>query len=222
LGRRPFCLPGSGEKIDSDPIHPHAERTTAALALMWIAAQLLPRREALALHCLALEGFATYLPRCRERRVVRGRKIEATPPLFPGYLFIGIEAQWHAARWSPGIVGLIMDGIVPARVPDAIIADIRARERRARHAAMAAAAACRALRPRHAERRTPPLVRLLNHRCVSSYGNRFISTQTVPGGLLISNAFPFPKSLGNVPDICRSCGTSCAAVPWTGGMLAGT
>jgi transcriptional antiterminator RfaH len=95
---------------------------------MWIAAQLLPRREALALHCLALEGFATYLPRCRERHVVRGRKIEATPPLFPGYLFIGIEAQWHAARWSPGIVGLIMDGIVPARVPDAIIADIRSRE----------------------------------------------------------------------------------------------
>jgi transcription antitermination factor NusG len=49
--------------------------------------------------------------------------------LFPGYLFIAIELQWRAARWSPGVAGLIMDGIAPARVPDKVIDEIRARER---------------------------------------------------------------------------------------------
>jgi transcriptional antiterminator RfaH len=52
-----------------------------------------------------------------------------TPPLFPGYCFLTIEAQWHAARWSIGILGMIMDGLRPARVPDGVISEIRARER---------------------------------------------------------------------------------------------
>jgi transcriptional antiterminator RfaH len=94
----------------------------------WAAARIQPRREALALHCLALSGFQVYLPRLRERRVSRGRRITVTPPLFPGYCFVVIEQQWHAARWSFGVTALIMDGVAPARVPDLVIADIRARE----------------------------------------------------------------------------------------------
>jgi hypothetical protein len=49
--------------------------------------------------------------------------------LFPGYAFVLIELQWHAARWDPGTCGLIMDGAQPARVPDAVIGEIRSRER---------------------------------------------------------------------------------------------
>jgi transcriptional antiterminator RfaH len=48
--------------------------------------------------------------------------------LFPGYAFVLIELQWHAARWTPGICGLIMAGAEPAKVPDGIIAEIRRRE----------------------------------------------------------------------------------------------
>jgi transcriptional antiterminator RfaH len=33
-------------------------------------------------------------------------------------------------RGSPGVVRLIMDGLLPARVPDAVISEIRSRERR--------------------------------------------------------------------------------------------
>ena len=54
--------------------------------------------------------------RLRERRVFQGRKFEARPALFPGYCFVLIELQWHAARWAPGTLGLVMDGITPARV----------------------------------------------------------------------------------------------------------
>jgi transcriptional antiterminator RfaH len=95
----------------------------------WTCARLMLHHEAFALHCLAASGYETYLPRLRERRVSRGRKILATPPLFPGYCFVLVELQWHAARWSPGTCGLIMDGAQPARVPDGVIAEIRGRER---------------------------------------------------------------------------------------------
>ena len=95
----------------------------------WAVARLEPHRERLALHCLGLAGFETYLPRLRERRLSHGRRIEVRPPLFPGYTFFVVEAQWHAARWTVGVIGLIMDGIRPAKVPDGVISEIRARER---------------------------------------------------------------------------------------------
>ena len=94
---------------------------------MWVCAQLQPQRERLAQHCLTLNGYETYLPRLREVRVSHGRKVEVRPPLFPGYAFVLIELQWHAARWSVGVARLV-DGVQPARVPDAVIAEIRARE----------------------------------------------------------------------------------------------
>src|SRR5262245_58623634 len=97
--------------------------------MFWACAQLQPRREALAVHCLALAGFSVYTPRLREHRVLRGRRVEVNPPLFPGYAFVAIELQWHAARWAAGVMRLVMDGAAPARVPDAVIAEIRARER---------------------------------------------------------------------------------------------
>jgi transcriptional antiterminator RfaH len=95
----------------------------------WCAARLMTRREALALHCLGLAGYATYCPRLRTQRISHGRRIEVRPLLFPGYAFVWIELQWHAARWAPGTCGLIMNGNGPARVPDHVIAEIRGRER---------------------------------------------------------------------------------------------
>jgi transcriptional antiterminator RfaH len=95
----------------------------------WAVARLEPHREQLALRCLGLAGYETYFPRLREHRISHGRRIEIRPPLFPGYCFLTVEAQWYAARWSIGVIGLIMDGIRPARVADQIIDDLRKRER---------------------------------------------------------------------------------------------
>jgi transcriptional antiterminator RfaH len=96
--------------------------------MYWCAAQLQPQRDGLALHCLTLAGFEAYYPRLRVYRRSFGRKILTAPALFPGYCFVAIELQWHAARWSPGVARLVMDGASPARVPDGVIAEIRARE----------------------------------------------------------------------------------------------
>src|SRR5262249_56409393 len=86
-------------------------------------------REALALLCLALAGYETYGPGLRDRRIRHGRRVELRPALFPGYAFIAIELQGHTARWTAGVINLIMDGSGPARVPDSVIDEIRSRER---------------------------------------------------------------------------------------------
>jgi transcriptional antiterminator RfaH len=97
----------------------------------WCAAQLEPRRERarLALHLLAQEKFVVYAPKLREQRIVRGRREDHETFLFPGYAFVLIQLQWSAARWCPGVVRLIMDGLQPARVADEVIEAIRVRER---------------------------------------------------------------------------------------------
>jgi transcriptional antiterminator RfaH len=92
-------------------------------------AQLEPQRERLALHVLAINGYEAYLPRVQEQRIVRQRKVEFAPPLFPGYCFIVAVPQWHVANYSAGVRRLILDGGRPASVGDGIVAAIRSRER---------------------------------------------------------------------------------------------
>ena len=94
----------------------------------WAAAQLQPQRDGLAALCLRQADFEIYAPRLREPRIAHGRKVVRTPLLFPVYLFVWIELQWHTARWAPGVVRLVMNGIGPAAVPDGVIADLKARE----------------------------------------------------------------------------------------------
>ena len=97
--------------------------------MYWACAQVEPRRERLASYTLSLAGYEIYQPLLREQRRSHGRKITVTPPLFPGYLFVWVVRGWWDARWSAGVRRLVMDGEQPARVPDAVIGEIRSRER---------------------------------------------------------------------------------------------
>jgi transcriptional antiterminator RfaH len=95
----------------------------------WAVAQLMPQRERFALSMLARADFEVYAPRLREWRSVRGKgQQQREIPLFPGYTFLRVRLQWHAARWCPGVIRLVMDGLHPAKVPDAVIEEIRIRE----------------------------------------------------------------------------------------------
>jgi transcriptional antiterminator RfaH len=96
----------------------------------WACAQLEFNRTRLALHCLSrVAGYEIYNPQLPEQRRRYGRKIMGVSQLFPAYVFVLIVSGWWNARWSPGVVRLVMDGLVPARVPDAVISEIRGRER---------------------------------------------------------------------------------------------
>ena len=97
--------------------------------MYWCCAQIEQARDHLAWHCLTLAGYKIYQPLLREQRRSHGRKIIVTPPLFPSYLFIWVVHGWWDARWAAGVRRLVMDGEVPARVPDADIAEIKLRER---------------------------------------------------------------------------------------------
>jgi transcriptional antiterminator RfaH len=95
----------------------------------WAVARSEPNRENTAASFLGRAGYAVYLPKLRETRSSHGRRAVVTPALFPNYLFVRIELQWHAARWTIGVAGLIMSGDEPAKVADAVIDAIKARER---------------------------------------------------------------------------------------------
>jgi transcriptional antiterminator RfaH len=93
----------------------------------WACAQLETRRERTALHFLGLNGFTTYCPRIRTERP--SRVGERSTWLFPGYAFVWIELQWHAARWSPGVIRLVSSGgAEPAKVPVSVIENLQSRE----------------------------------------------------------------------------------------------
>jgi transcriptional antiterminator RfaH len=94
----------------------------------WACARLESQREAVAARFLKLAGYEVYIPYVREQRLRRSRRVEVITPLFPAYGFVAIERQWHTARWSIGVIALIMDGMAPAKVPDQMIDEIRRRE----------------------------------------------------------------------------------------------
>jgi transcriptional antiterminator RfaH len=95
----------------------------------WAVARLEPRREQLRSVVSAWRAARRIFHGCASigSRTDAGSRFQ--PPLFPSYCFLTVEAQWYAARWSIGVIGLIMDGLRPARVADQIIDDLRKRER---------------------------------------------------------------------------------------------
>jgi transcriptional antiterminator RfaH len=94
----------------------------------WACVQIARNHERMALHCLEhVAGFEIYSPRIKAPRASRN---QASRPLFPGYVFVLIVLQWHSASRAPGVLRLVTDGGVPARVPDDVIAELRGREGR--------------------------------------------------------------------------------------------
>jgi transcriptional antiterminator RfaH len=94
----------------------------------WTVAQVEGQQERAAQHFLRLNGFESYCPRLRVMRRNHGRQIVSKPPLFPCYIFLEVVNGWWSARWCPHVVRLILNGMMPAVVPDCVIAEIQSRE----------------------------------------------------------------------------------------------
>lgn len=96
----------------------------------WLVVQVQPRKEAYATEHLRRQRFKTFSPRLRTTRI-RARKFEsALTPLFPGYLFVGIEAfcdNWRAIKGTRGVLRLLCgDRGTPQRLPDGFVAALMA------------------------------------------------------------------------------------------------
>ena len=99
--------------------------------MRWYVAQTRVNCEAQAASNLLRQGYAVYYPRyLRQRR--HARKLETViRPLFPRYIFIGIDLaaqRWRVVCSTLGISHLVTTGDRPLPVPDAVIDDLRGRE----------------------------------------------------------------------------------------------
>ncbi len=97
----------------------------------WFAVQCKPRQESLADENLQRQGYVTYLPRIRQRRLRRRQWVSSSEPLFPRYLFIHVDeaAQSLApVRSTLGVSDLVRFGHLLRPVPEAVIDYLRAAE----------------------------------------------------------------------------------------------
>ena len=96
---------------------------------LWYVLRTRSRHEKTVRDQLVRREVETFLPLAERWSRWKDRRKKVAFPLFPGYCFVAIELQWHTAGRAPGMVRIVLDGGVPARVPDSVIAEIRARER---------------------------------------------------------------------------------------------
>ena len=96
----------------------------------WLVATAENGRQRLAQASCAENGFDTYFPLLRERRMFRGKKQFVTGYLFGRYFFVSFLPQWFALRSTRGIGDIFMRDEQPALVHDEIINEIKAREDR--------------------------------------------------------------------------------------------
>ena len=69
---------------------------------------------------LKRSGFETYLPVTSVS--------DRIAPLFPCYLFVRVVERWTPIATTLGVVRVLRDGDGPARLPERVLDDLRARE----------------------------------------------------------------------------------------------
>lgn len=101
------------------------------MTLRWYVVHTQPLNEARAELNLRRQGFTTYLPRYQRTRR-HARKTETVArPLFPRYLFVGLDLardRWRAIQSTFGVSNLVFAGDAPLAMPDGIVDEIQARE----------------------------------------------------------------------------------------------
>ena len=109
---------------DSDP-------GIADAGTVWLVATTHPHSEAIAVENLVRQGFEPYCPMIRKRRA-HARKVDTVlRPLFPGYVFIQLEAgnrRWRPILSTTGIRTLVRFGDEPAPLDARFILGLKARE----------------------------------------------------------------------------------------------
>lgn len=97
----------------------------------WYAAQTHVNAELSAAGHLKRQGFDVYLPMHKKLRSHARRREWVARPLFPRYLFVGVNEtnqRWRAIKSTIGITNLVGFGGGPAPIDEDIITSIRARE----------------------------------------------------------------------------------------------
>lgn len=97
----------------------------------WYVVQTHAHAEVKAATHLQRQGFRTYLPRYRKRRRHARRMEMVVAPLFPRYLFVGVDMaaqRWRSIRSTLGVSRLICAGDEPTPVADVVVDGLKRRE----------------------------------------------------------------------------------------------
>ena len=97
----------------------------------WYVVQTHAHAENKAAVHLQRQGFEIYLPRYRKRRRHARRVETVTAPLFPRYLFVGVDMatqRWRSIQSTFGVLRLVCNGDEPAAVTDLVVNALRGRE----------------------------------------------------------------------------------------------
>jgi transcriptional antiterminator RfaH len=100
-------------------------------AVRWYVVHTQPNNEGRAEMHLRRQGFMTYFPRHLRRRRHARRVEMVARPLFPRYLFVGLDLakdRWRSVQSTFGVSGLVTAGEMPVSVSDQLVGEIRARE----------------------------------------------------------------------------------------------
>ena len=104
----------------------HCEGSSA-----WIVVNTHPHREQMAVDHLRRQDFEVYCPMLLKRRSHARRVSAVLRPLFPSYLFVGVDAtlrRWRSVLSTYGVRSVARNGDELSFLDDAFIQNLKARE----------------------------------------------------------------------------------------------
>lgn len=107
-----------------------AAPTGTGCAGEWYAVQSKPREEQRALENLENQGYTVFYPTWKVAKLRGGKEVPTTEALFPGYLFVHLQAgvdNWHPIRSTRGVLRMVAFGRKPTPVPSNVVAAIQQR-----------------------------------------------------------------------------------------------
>ena len=102
------------------------------LGKQWYLISSKPKRDSVAEQHLFEQGYEVYRPLVSRLRKRSNKFIEVTESLFPGYIFISLDAKrddWSPIRSTVGVNRIVSFGSQPALVPKGIINSIKEAEK---------------------------------------------------------------------------------------------
>ncbi|MDF3033482.1 MAG: hypothetical protein K0R76_436 [Alphaproteobacteria bacterium] len=97
----------------------------------WFVVHTQPCKESVAQKHLSEQGFDAYLPKFKKTRRHARKVEEVLAPLFPRYLFVGIDLEvdaWRSVQGTRGVSYLLVSDNQPAVVPSRIIQGLKNQE----------------------------------------------------------------------------------------------
>jgi transcriptional antiterminator RfaH len=93
----------------------------------WLLAHTKPRLESVAEEHLCRQGYDVLCPLIRVQRLRRGKWASIEEPLFPRYVFVGVqdEQSWAPVRSAVGVSSFVKFGGVYAEVPEALVQSLK-------------------------------------------------------------------------------------------------